>query len=71
MPEFEAALGEGAGKARRVLQVLERWGAPPDHPRLLAFPEGDYLKVVLARACDDARVPRRPLAPRPAPDSVR
>ncbi|MBX7082718.1 MAG: class I SAM-dependent rRNA methyltransferase [Nannocystaceae bacterium] len=70
MPEFEAALGEGAGKARRVLQVLERWGAPPDHPRLLAFPEGDYLKVVLARACDDARVPRRPLAPRRAPDGM-
>jgi 23S rRNA (cytosine1962-C5)-methyltransferase len=59
MPEFEAALAEGAAKARRVLQVLERWGAPPDHPRLLAFPEGDYLKVVLARACDDGRVTRR------------
>jgi hypothetical protein len=32
--------------------VLERWSAPADHPRLLAFPEGDYLKVVLARALD-------------------
>jgi 23S rRNA (cytosine1962-C5)-methyltransferase len=50
--EFEAALAQGAGKARRVLQVLERWSAPADHPRLLAFPEGDYLKVVLARALD-------------------
>lgn len=47
--EFEAALAQGAGKARVVLQVLERWGAPPDHPRLLAFPEGDYLKNVLVR----------------------
>jgi 23S rRNA (cytosine1962-C5)-methyltransferase len=45
---FEAALAEGA--ARRVLQVLGRWGAPADHPRLLAFPQGDYLDVVLARA---------------------
>jgi 23S rRNA G2069 N7-methylase RlmK/C1962 C5-methylase RlmI len=30
--------------------VLERSGAPADHPRLLAFPEGDYLKVLLVRA---------------------
>ena len=29
--------------------LLERSGAPADHPRLLAFPEGDYLKVVVAR----------------------
>jgi 23S rRNA G2069 N7-methylase RlmK/C1962 C5-methylase RlmI len=29
--------------------VLGRWGAAPDHPRLLAFPEGDYLKVLLCR----------------------
>ncbi|MBC8067782.1 MAG: class I SAM-dependent rRNA methyltransferase, partial [Deltaproteobacteria bacterium] len=48
--ELEAALAEGASRARRVLQVLERWGAPADHPRLLAFPEGDYLGVVLARS---------------------
>jgi len=43
---------EGARRARRVLQVVDRWGAPPDHPRLLAFPEGDYLKAVLTRALD-------------------
>ncbi len=49
--EFEAALAQGAAKARCVLQVLERWGAPGDHPRLLGFPEGDYLKAVLVRAC--------------------
>lgn len=48
--EFEATLREGARQSRRVLQILERSGAPADHPRLLAFPEGDYLKVVLARA---------------------
>lgn len=46
---FEETLREGASQAGRVLQVLDRWGAPPDHPRLLAFPEGDYLKVILAR----------------------
>jgi 23S rRNA (cytosine1962-C5)-methyltransferase len=50
--EFEAALAQGGSKARVVLQVLERWGAPADHPRLLAFPEGDYLKNVLVRVAD-------------------
>jgi 23S rRNA (cytosine1962-C5)-methyltransferase len=47
---FEDTLREAAGRARRVLQVLERSGAPADHPRLLAFPEGDYLKVLVLRA---------------------
>ncbi|HKP62787.1 MAG TPA: class I SAM-dependent rRNA methyltransferase [Polyangiales bacterium] len=47
---FEQTLYDGARRARRVLQVLERSGAPADHPRLLAFPEGDYLKVALLRA---------------------
>jgi 23S rRNA (cytosine1962-C5)-methyltransferase len=47
---FEETLRRGAAHARRIVQVLERSSAPADHPRLLAFPEGDYLKVVLARA---------------------
>jgi 23S rRNA G2069 N7-methylase RlmK/C1962 C5-methylase RlmI len=42
-------LRRGAAQARRVLQVLERGSAPFDHPRLLGFPEGDYLKIVIAR----------------------
>jgi 23S rRNA (cytosine1962-C5)-methyltransferase len=46
---FLETLRAGAQKARRIVQVLDQHGAPPDHPRLLAFPEGDYLKVVLAR----------------------
>ena len=45
-------LREGRCAARRVLQVLERHGAPADHPRLLAFPEGDYLDVIIARVVD-------------------
>jgi 23S rRNA (cytosine1962-C5)-methyltransferase len=49
---FEDALLDGADKAHRILQVLDRWGAPPDHPRLLAFPESDYLTVALCRALD-------------------
>lgn len=47
---FEQTVRDGAEKAGVVLQVLGRWGAAPDHPRLLAFPEGDYLKVLLCRA---------------------
>lgn len=46
---FEQTIEDAAGKARCVLQVLGRWGAAPDHPRVLGFPEGDYLKVVLMR----------------------
>jgi 23S rRNA (cytosine1962-C5)-methyltransferase len=46
---FEETLLEGAGRAGALLQVIDRWGAPFDHPRLLAFPEGDYLSCVLAR----------------------
>lgn len=48
MSDFLDSLREGARRARRVLVLLEQTGAPFDHPRLLAFPEGDYLKVVLA-----------------------
>ena len=49
---FDKTVLEGARKARHVLQVLERAGAPADHPRLAAFPEGDYLKVLLVRAVE-------------------
>jgi 23S rRNA (cytosine1962-C5)-methyltransferase len=47
--DFLDTLREGSRRARRVLSILEQTGAPFDHPRLLAFPEGDYLKVVLCR----------------------
>lgn len=47
--DFEGTLREGARKARKRLQVLDRWGGAPDHPRLIAFPEGDYLDCVLTR----------------------
>jgi 23S rRNA (cytosine1962-C5)-methyltransferase len=46
---FEETVREGARRNRRVVQILERRGPPPDHPRLLAFPEGDYLKILLVR----------------------
>ncbi|MFT3923545.1 MAG: class I SAM-dependent rRNA methyltransferase [Myxococcales bacterium] len=48
--DFLDSLREGARRAKRILSVLEQSAAPFDHPRLLAFPEGDYLKVFLCRA---------------------
>ncbi|MFK8004033.1 MAG: class I SAM-dependent rRNA methyltransferase [Polyangiales bacterium] len=48
--DFDETIAKGASRAGRVLQVLHRGSAPPDHPRLLAFPEGDYLDVVVARS---------------------
>ncbi|MBN2496460.1 MAG: class I SAM-dependent rRNA methyltransferase [Deltaproteobacteria bacterium] len=49
---FERTVLQAAGQDGRALQVLDRWGAPADHPRLAAFPEGDYLTVLLARLID-------------------
>ncbi len=49
---FLATLAEAAGKMRRVIQVVDAWGAPGDHPTLAAFPEGAYLKNVLCRVLE-------------------
>lgn len=49
---FIDTLRESALRAKRVLQVIDRWGAPSDHPTLAAFPEGEYLKNVLVRAAE-------------------
>jgi 23S rRNA (cytosine1962-C5)-methyltransferase len=46
--EFEAALAEGALAADTQLQVIDRRGLPLDFPTLPAFPEGNYLKFVVA-----------------------
>jgi len=50
--EFERTLKDAAREAGRPLRIRERWGAAPDHPTLAVFPEGRYLKVLLARAVD-------------------
>lgn len=52
MTAFQGTVRDAAMAVRRVVQVLERTGAPADHPRLAMFPEGDYLKVVLMRVLD-------------------
>jgi 23S rRNA (cytosine1962-C5)-methyltransferase len=42
---FGAALDAG-----REVQILEKLSHPPDHPILLSFPEGEYLKGLICRA---------------------
>lgn len=44
---FDRTIREAVEKVPRHVRVLERWGGAADHPRLPAFPEGDYLKNVL------------------------
>jgi 23S rRNA (cytosine1962-C5)-methyltransferase len=44
---FDRTIREALEKVPRHVRILERWGGAPDHPRLPAFPEGDYLKCVL------------------------
>jgi len=51
-PEFLNVLADAAADAGRELHVLGRYGAAPDHPERLGFPESRYLKFVLLRAVD-------------------
>nr|WP_276600713.1 class I SAM-dependent rRNA methyltransferase [Nannocystis sp. ILAH1] len=50
MDMFLKILSESARQARRPLRLLEVRHEPPDHPSPLHFPEGRYLKFVLALA---------------------
>jgi 23S rRNA (cytosine1962-C5)-methyltransferase len=50
--EFLNVLADAAADARRTVHVLGRWGAAPDHPERLGFPESRYLKFVVLRAVD-------------------
>jgi 23S rRNA (cytosine1962-C5)-methyltransferase len=43
-------LRESSRQARRTLRILEVRHEPADHPSPLHFPEGRYLKFVLAIA---------------------
>lgn len=46
--EFELALADGAlGKGTR-LQIIDRRPLPPDFPTVPGFPEGNYLKFIVA-----------------------
>jgi 23S rRNA (cytosine1962-C5)-methyltransferase len=46
---FREALAEAGRIAGCRVQVVHEAGQPPDHPVLAAFPEGRYLKFVVAR----------------------
>ncbi len=46
--EFELALADGATMARTRLQIIDRRPLPPDFPNVPGFPEGNYLKFVVA-----------------------
>ncbi len=46
---FQKIVADAALDAGRPAQILERLGPPSDHPTLLAFPEGTYLKGLVCR----------------------
>ena len=46
--EVDRAIAEGAAACRCDLRIVERAGLPPDFPVHPGFPEGNYLKFVLA-----------------------
>lgn len=46
--EFERAIADGAMGAGTRLQILDRRPLPPDFPTVPGFPEGNYLKFIVA-----------------------
>ncbi|MBC8160303.1 MAG: class I SAM-dependent methyltransferase [Roseiflexaceae bacterium] len=46
---FQKVIFGAAVDARRDVQIVERLTQSPDHPVLLTFPEGDYLKGLVCR----------------------
>lgn len=49
LPDFRFMLAQSAGRAGRTLQILETFTHGADHPSIVAFNEGEYLKCVFAR----------------------
>ncbi len=47
--EFKTVTAWAASDAGRNVQIVERLGQPEDHPVLLSFPEGEYLKGLVLR----------------------
>lgn len=46
---FQKVVFGAALDARREVQIIERLAQSPDHPVLLTFPEGEYLKGLICR----------------------
>ncbi len=49
--DVDRALAEGASDFGHDLRIVERHGLPADFPVNPGFPEGNYLKFVLAAKC--------------------
>lgn len=47
--DFREVLRAAAVRSHREAQLLDFHGAAPDHPVVLSFPEGDYLKAAFLR----------------------
>ncbi|HEX7022699.1 MAG TPA: class I SAM-dependent rRNA methyltransferase [Trueperaceae bacterium] len=50
--DFRELLGEAGAAAGRRLQIIHEAGHAPDHPVPAAFPEGRYLKFIVARVLE-------------------
>lgn len=48
--DFRMLLSETAGRAGRVMQLVETWTHGIDHPELVPYLEGHYLKTLFMRA---------------------
>jgi 23S rRNA (cytosine1962-C5)-methyltransferase len=46
---FQKIVWSASLEARRQAQMIRRLGQAPDHPVLLSFPEGEYLKGLVCR----------------------
>ncbi len=47
--EFQQFVRTAAGSTGRRIQILRKSGAGPDHPFVVDYPEGEYLKVLWCR----------------------
>jgi 23S rRNA (cytosine1962-C5)-methyltransferase len=65
---FMSIVRNSAQEAGAVLKVLAINGAAPDHPVASNFPEGRYLKVIIAQVLPGRKIPRRPSGEFPPED---
>ena len=50
LQDFRYVLSEAGGRAKKSIQLLETYTHGIDHPELIPFTEGEYLKVFFLRA---------------------
>lgn len=49
LQDFRYAVSEAAGRARKTVQILETYTHGIDHPELVSFGEGEYLKCLIVK----------------------